>query len=181
VRGNADREVAARAGTDDGLDPTTASVNIWTADQLSASQLSVLRGLPEHTVVDVTGLGSVFFCHGSPRSDDECITTATADERLIEMLSGVDQTTIVCGHTHAQFRRSVDDRTVVNAGSVGLPFGEPGAYWALLGSEVELRRTEYDYAEAAQRFLDKGGPEAADFAEHVQSPPPYGTAAELFT
>jgi hypothetical protein len=27
--------------------------------------------------------------------------------------------------------------------------GRPGAYWALLGSEVELRRTEYDVESAA--------------------------------
>ena len=34
---------------------------------------------------------------------------------------------------------------VVNAGSVGMAYeDEPGAYWAVLGPEVELRRSEYD-------------------------------------
>jgi predicted phosphodiesterase len=35
---------------------------------------------------------------------------------------------VVCGHTHMQFDRWVGDARVVNAGSVGMPFGEPGAY-----------------------------------------------------
>ena len=39
----------------------------------------------------------------------------------------------------------VGDLRVVNAGSVGMPYEhEPGAYWAMLGPEVELRRTPYD-------------------------------------
>ena len=40
---------------------------------------------------------------------------------------------VVCGHTHMQFDRKVGATRVVNAGSVGMPFGEPGAYWLLLG------------------------------------------------
>ena len=43
-------------------------------------------------------------------------------------------------HPHAV--RPHDRATrVVNAGSVGMPFGEPGAYWLLLGPGVELRHT----------------------------------------
>ena len=58
---------------------------------------------------------------------------------------------IVCGHTHMQFARDVGDVHVVNAGSVGMPFGEAGAYWVLLGPNgVELRRTVYDTAAAAR-------------------------------
>lgn len=39
----------------------------------------------------------------------------------------------VCGHIHMQFDRMIGATRVVNAGSVGMPFGEPGAYWLLLG------------------------------------------------
>ena len=180
VRGNADREVAGRRGEADGLDPSTAAVNVWTANELSAEQRSFLGGLPETVDVDVTGLGPVMFCHGSPRSDEETITTATPDERVSEMIAAVDQGIVVCGHTHAQFERMVRDRLVVNAGSVGLPFGAPGAYWALLGPDVSLRRADYDYEGAAAMIRAKNGPGAEDFAEHVLSPPPHHTAAELW-
>ena len=44
-----------------------------------------------------------------------------------------------------QFDRVVGDVRVVNAGTVGMAYeDEPGAYWAVLGPEVELRRSEYD-------------------------------------
>ena len=40
-----------------------------------------------------------------------------------------------------QFDRRIGDVRVVNAGSVGMPYAEPGAYWLLLGPGVEFRRT----------------------------------------
>jgi hypothetical protein len=44
-----------------------------------------------------------------------------------------------------QFDRAVDGIRVANAGSVGAFYeAEPAAYWALLGSDVELGRTDYD-------------------------------------
>lgn len=47
------------------------------------------------------------------------------------------------------FDRLADTRRIVNPGSVGLPYGHPGAAWALLGPEVILRRTDYDTDAAA--------------------------------
>jgi hypothetical protein len=46
-------------------------------------------------------------------------------------------------HPHA-FDRLADTRRIINPGSVGLPYGHPGAAWALLGPDVVLRRTAYD-------------------------------------
>jgi hypothetical protein len=47
------------------------------------------------------------------------------------------------------FDRLADTRRIVNPGSVGLPYGHPGAAWALLGPDVILRRTGYDTSAAA--------------------------------
>jgi hypothetical protein len=59
----------------------------------------------------------------------------------------------VCGHTHMPFDRQVGRTRVVNAGSVGMPFCQPrGAYWLLLGPGVELRRTDYDFTNAAEQI-----------------------------
>jgi hypothetical protein len=52
---------------------------------------------------------------------------------------------------------------VVNAGSVGMPFGEPGAYWLLLGPDVQLMRTMYDLEAAAERLRGSAFPGVADF------------------
>ena len=96
------------------------------------------------------------------------------------MLAGVSESVVVCGHTHDQFDRVVGDTRVVNAGSVGLPFGAPGAHWALLGPGVDLVVTPYDTAAAGAAFRAAGGPQAADFADHAAQPPPASTAAELY-
>ena len=86
----------------------------------------------------------MLFCHGSPRSDEEMLLRTTSDERLTEILRGVDADVVVCGHTHMQFIREVGEKHVVNAGSVGLPYGATGAHWVELGPDICHRRTVYD-------------------------------------
>jgi putative phosphoesterase len=181
IRGNADREVAARHGVGEGLEAAVARQNQWCSDQLSSDQLQWLGGLPPSMVLGVEGLGDVLFCHGSPRNDEERITTATPDHRLRDMFARVEQSIVVCGHTHAQFTRSIGPTAVVNAGSIGLPFGDPGAYWCVLGPGIDLRRTAYDLDAAAARFRNEGGPEGVEFAAHILAPPPHETAAQVFT
>src|SRR6266550_718084 len=61
---------------------------------------------------------------------------------------------------------------VVIAGSVGMPFGDPGAYLLLLGPEVEFHRTEYDLEVAASRIRRTHYPEAEEFAAHNVLLPP---------
>ena len=79
---------------------------------------------------------------------------------------------VVCGHTHMQFDRTIGRTRVVNAGSVGMPFGGPGAYWLVLGPDVALRYTPYDLAEAAERIRATDYPQAEEFAaQNVLHPP----------
>jgi diadenosine tetraphosphatase ApaH/serine/threonine PP2A family protein phosphatase len=81
------------------------------------------------------------------------------------MLRGVDADVVVCGHTHMQFDRTVDGKRVVNAGSVGLAYGAPGAHWLALGPGVEHRQTAYDNEAFADRVAASEWPKAAKFAE----------------
>ena len=56
----------------------------------------------------------------------------------------------------------------VNAGSVGMAYeDEPGAYWALLGPDVELRRTAYDAARLGGYEYPQASRQAA--AEYFES------------
>lgn len=182
IRGNCEREVVAAF---DGLPPrpgTSEEVSErmhWTARQLERSQRDFLAQLPEQATFSVDGLGEILFCHGSPRSDEEIITAATPEERLREMLVGVRQHVVVCGHTHMQFDRTVDGIRIVNAGSVGMPYGNAGAYWLLLGPEIMLRSTVYDLEDAAARIRASGFPQAQDFAENNVLKP--ATEAEVIT
>jgi hypothetical protein len=63
-----------------------------------------------------------------------------------------------------QFDRRVGRTRIVNAGSVGMPFEGPGAYWLLIGPSAELRRTAYDLTAAAARVRATAYPLAAQFA-----------------
>jgi predicted phosphodiesterase len=180
IRGNADREVADGLQERADLSPEE-ELTEWCRRQLSDEEVRFLATLPTSVTVNVEGLGATLFCHGSPRSDEEPITTRTSDDALRRMLVGISERVVVCGHTHAQFERRLARTVVVNAGSVGLAFGDPGAYWALLGPGVQLNHTPYDFDGAARIFVEKGGPLAADFGEHARMPPSAETAAEIFT
>ena len=54
---------------------------------------------------------------------------------------------------HMPFTRLAHGRLVANPGSVGMPYGRPGAHWAMLGPGIQLRATESTYPEAAE-FAD---------------------------
>lgn len=145
VRGNADRELAASARTGESVVPDP--IFPWAARQLRPADLPLLDALPLTVSLD-----GVLFCHATPRDDTEIVLVDSPLARWAEVLDGVTEPTIVCGHTHMPYVRLADRRLVVNPGSVGMPYGTRGAHWALLGDGVQLRRTEYD-AEAACRFL----------------------------
>ncbi len=179
IQGNADREaVTAFDGLplDENLPEDVREVTLWTAKQLSYRHRNFLAQLPKQVILPIDNLGDVLFCHGSPRSDEEIITAATPEVRLREILVGVKPAIIVCGHTHMQFDRNLDNKEIVNAGSVGMPYGEPGAYWLLLGPQIMLRKTNYDLQQAAEDIRNSGYPQAQDFADNNVLMPP--TAAE---
>jgi predicted phosphodiesterase len=169
-------------GTTPGARPAESIVEIyrWTAAQLSEFE-PVLAHWPKTLQLAMDGLGQVLFCHGTPRSETEGFTRLTAEERLLPLFEPLEVAVVVCGHTHMQFDRRVGRTRVVNAGSVGMPFGEPGAYWLLLGPDVELRRTPYDVCEAAERIRATEYPQAEDFAmQSVLAPPSEETMLKAF-
>jgi putative phosphoesterase len=180
VRGNADRGLVA------GYDHTplgdwAGPAADWCAEQISKQHRDFLACFEDTVEVEVDPLGRVLFCHGSPRSDEEIMSVATPPERMRELLAGVDAEVVVCGHTHMQFDRRVDGGRVVNPGSVGMPYGEPGAYWALLGPDVELRRTDYDRERAAETIRRSAWPTADEFArENVLAVPSVDEALAFF-
>jgi putative phosphoesterase len=123
VRGNCDREPSE-----------------WVIERLDERLVARLKALPQTQTLEIDGLGSVCFCHGSPRSDEDIVSAVSAEERIAPMLEGVAERIVVSGHTHVQFDRSVAGHRLINAGSVGMPYqGVSGrAFWALLGLGPDL-------------------------------------------
>jgi predicted phosphodiesterase len=183
IYGNGERAVLEqRAGRDPVKVPDLyRGIVRWNAEQLDDEHERVLGGWPKTVHAAIDGLGEVLFCHATPRNEDEIFTRQTAEARVLPVLAGLHVPLVICGHTHMQFERTVGNIRVVNAGSVGMPFGEPGAYWLLLGPEVELRRTAYDLNRAASRIRTTKYPQAEEFAaRNVLQPPSEAKMLELF-
>jgi predicted phosphodiesterase len=166
LRGNTDREISHALDREARSTYPWSGRLRWVAEQLSKTWRDWLAALPTALSFDVAGLGPTLFCHGSPRSDEEIMTRLSSETRSLEMFAGVMEPVVVCGHTHIQFDRNVAGRRVVNAGSVGLPYeAAPGAYWAVFGPTVTLRRTEYDLQSAVASIRASGFPDAEAFLE----------------
>ena len=173
ILGNGEIAVLAeREGKDSGVPSAYREIIRWNAAQLSPRDVELLRGWPEMLCMDIAGLGDVLFCHASPQNPHDIFTRLTPEDRMVPVFTGSDADVVVCGHTHMQFDRTIGSVRVVNAGSVGMPYGEPSAYWLLLGPQVEFRRTEYDLDNAAARIRQTQYPDAKEFAAHNVLVPP---------
>lgn len=164
VRGNADRGlINAFDGKPPG--PMPGPFLDWCVARIDQRQRDFLASFEETVAVDgVDGAGRVLFCHASPRNDTDVFLAVSSRARISALMSGVDAGMVVCGHTHMQFDIEVDGVRIVNAGSIGMPYGEPGAHWLLLGPEVDLRQTDYDREAAARQIRALGWAGAGDFA-----------------
>ena len=175
VAGNADREVLDRSTR---FGPLAA----WCADRLGDERLAVAAAWPVTLELDVAGLGAVVVCHSTPRSDEVVYTRITPEAELESLLAEAAGDVVVSGHTHIQFdRRLRSGLRVVNPGSVGLPYeGRHGAYWAVLGPDVELRRTDYDVEAALAGVAANGAPLADEVVRLLAQPPTSDEATAEF-
>jgi hypothetical protein len=79
----------------------------------------------------------------------------------------------------SSYDRVVDGVRLVSPGSVGLPYeGRHGAYWALLGPDVELRRTEYEVEAAVAQMRATDDPRVETIVELMLQPPSREEAIE---
>ncbi len=137
----------------------------WVGQQFGAGEAQLFASWPKTLTVVSPALGEILVCHATPRNENEIFTRATAEERVAPAFADVTAPLVICGHTHMQFDRTIGRARVVNAGSVGMPFGEPGAYWLLLDDGgVHLRRTDYDLERATDRIRQTQYPGAEQFA-----------------
>jgi putative phosphoesterase len=184
IRGNADRELLSafekQAQDQNTEKDSSPSIAVWCAQRINPEKRDFMAEFQEHFLLDISGIGRAFFCHGSPRSDEEIITSLTPDDDLRRMLTGVQAEFVFCGHTHHQFDREVDGYRVVNVGSLGMPYeGKPGAFWVLLDGEVHQRATWYNFERAVDEALSIGYPDPS-YPRIITNPPEPAEAAAFF-
>jgi predicted phosphodiesterase len=146
IKGNTDRYVIAGDG----------DAGHWAA-QLGQERLHWLEALPQQLVL---ADDDALVVHATPRGDEELLTPDTPDTDLAEMLAGVEQRTLLCGHVHLQYRRLLDGQEVINPGSVGMPLdGDRRAAWAIIDQgQVTLRRSAYDVDAVVARLTEAAAP-----------------------
>jgi putative phosphoesterase len=165
VRGNADRLDAIR--------DVDSALGRWNEEHLGPDRLATVKTWPLTLSLEVEELGAVLVCHATPQDDEPIHTRITPEDELEQLLGRVREDVLVCGHTHMQYdRRLAGGLRVVNPGSVGMPYeGRPGAYWAVLGPDVEFRRTEYDVVATVAAVRALGTPVREQLLDQLVDPP----------
>lgn len=154
IMGNTDR--GSLTGTD--------AMARWVRERLTAEQRELVLGWPATLVLD-----GVLYCHATPRSESEVVTPASPEQRWAEVIEGVEEAIVVCGHTHLQYDETHAGHRVVNPGSVGNPSVRATAWWATIGSSIDLRTTDYDTVATAEAWRRTGCPRT-DFADELIEP-----------
>jgi len=152
VHGNCEREMvtAFDGGAVPGPNAADATAS---AALIGRAHRDRLDGLPLTVTLDIDGLGPTLFLFTPPRAVTTrcCWSTARRSAGPTRWTASARRW-LSAATTHMPFDRLVAGHRVINPGSVGMPYGHPGAGWALLGPGVTLRCTSYD-AEAAAKTI----------------------------
>ena len=97
----------------------------YVIDNLNADAIDWLYALPETQILHCNAL----MCHGTPNSDTTYLLESVSDSgiaindpwKIENILQGIDQKNIFCGHSHTPRIVNTPERLIINPGSVGLP------------------------------------------------------------
>jgi predicted phosphodiesterase len=137
-------------------------------EQMGSRLTAQIATWPDALTLRFRDAPSVRVVHGTPRSHFEPIFPNVAEAELAVLLEGVEESTVICAHTHLSLDRQLGRWHVINPGTVGVPLdGTSGAQYALLegderGWRVTFRRVAYDNsplftAFEQQRFVEQVG------------------------
>ena len=154
----------------------------WMAEELADEDVRYLDSLPND--LRSRRLPQVRLVHGTPRANTEGIGPWSSDRSMCRHLDSIQESVLVCAHTHRPLERCFPDGQVVNVGSVGLPFNrDPRAQYVVLHGEgdnvrVEFRQVDYDRAKTlsiyeASGFLEAGGVTSLLLSMEIRDAAPY--------
>ena len=128
----------------------------WTWGQLSDNDLSYLRSLPRWALSEIEGR-QYAFVHAAPSSPLYEYIGPDVHRWKAEVRS-ITADVLAVGHTHLQFALPIDDRLVVNPGSVGQPKdGDPrAAFLVIEDGEIKLERVDYPIEKTIKGLADTG-------------------------
>ncbi|WXG46816.1 MAG: metallophosphoesterase family protein [Candidatus Atabeyarchaeum deiterrae] len=120
----------------------------WTKAHVPRKNKEFLKALPRELRFSQAAF-EILLTHGSPRRINEYLYEDRPAKTFNRLLQAGRCNLLVCGHTHLPYHKVIDDKHIVNVGSLGKPKdGDPRATYALLTPAAELsvrfRRVQYD-------------------------------------
>lgn len=158
----------------------------WTLEQLGMRRLRAIADWPEDMRIDLDGSAPIRVIHGVPGNPFRGLFVETESHDIADALQDVAEEFVVCGHTHRPLHRTVGHWTILNGGSVGIPYnGDPRAQYLMLSSErdtwiSEYRRVTYPVASVREAFRQNGlaqalGPMASIYLRTIDTAQPWAS------
>jgi predicted phosphodiesterase len=164
IRGNTDSYICNDTRPRPSLDDVKADINLlkqlvevegnfsWSKGAVtSAGWLAWLSRLPIEYRDKLPDGTQVLCVHASPNKDDGSgINQNMSKSKIDHLLLGAQERLICVGHTHRPFSITVNNKHIVNPGSISNPLGaDVRASYAMLeaselGYKVEFLRVDYD-------------------------------------
>lgn len=182
IHGNAESELLRYIDGKDinGLTKNAEAITHWLAKELNYKQIEFISTWAKTQQLKLDDGKEILFCHATPANDIDIFTELTLESELMPIFKNLTASIVICGHTHMQFERKVANIRVVNAGSVGMPFGHTGANWLIIDNDVSFMHSNYNLKEAAISIRRTSYPQANQFANNsVLNSPSKTTALEM--
>jgi len=169
IKGNADEWIVR--GVQEGEVPEESlrmmkAEREWTYARLDDDSVAYLKNLP--TELNLTyGNIKIHAFHATPTSLFEVVQPFAADDHIVEKLFHQDADLSIYAHIHKPYMRSIEGKTVMNIGSVGLPFdGLHKPSYGLVdiaGDDftTSIVRVDYDVAKVIDQFTQSDYPNTA--------------------
>ena len=155
--------------------PWLRELELWCRGLLSEDDMDFLSSFQPQISFPLDQNTTITCFHGSLRSNEEFLFPDTPSETLEEIFAGQDTNLFSGGHTHVQMFRQYKDVTLLNPGSVGMPFEYPTpgpdmrayhrAEYAIVDMTdgrltFDLRRIPIDLEQLTKAALSSGMPDA---------------------
>lgn len=183
VVGNTDEMLFRPESLDEFAAQSSVPPSLWAAIREMAAVTHTVLG--EERIVWLRSLervqfqGPIALVHASPKSLWRAPTEKATDAELESVYGLLGHPTVVCGHIHRPYIRSVPseltgEMLVCNAGSVGLSYdGDSRASYLLFDeSRPTIRRVEYDVETEVKALASAGWPHADWIAKMLRTASP---------
>lgn len=178
VLGNTDEMLFRPESIEDFASQSKAPASMWTMIRevaastraaLGPDRLAWLSQLPMHQIH-----APIALVHATPTSCWQAPSPNATDAELQSIYAPLAQPIVIHGHTHTPSIREIPGLTLINSGSIGLPYdGDPRASYALIdGTTASIRRVEYDRERELKALKSSPHPGANWTARMLQSASP---------